>query len=166
MPALTSHLDTRSQDFLDNAAFHRDLVAELDRRLARAADGGGEHQEGDVLVLADEVDHRRLEPVGHGLRVPGAHRCQYGNQQGRYHHAKREGDQARPPGADRGPVSLEEYFIHVVGGTRGNRFVATTRQVATSQRMRTPGESVSKDSSTANASALNTPSPQRTPAAS
>jgi hypothetical protein len=42
MPALTSQLDPRSQDFLDNASWHRDLVAELDRRLARAAGGGGE----------------------------------------------------------------------------------------------------------------------------
>ena len=42
MPALTSQLDTRSQDFRDNADYHRALVDELDRRLARAADGGGE----------------------------------------------------------------------------------------------------------------------------
>ncbi|WP_149193754.1 carboxyl transferase domain-containing protein [Luteimonas suaedae] len=42
MPALSSSLDPRSQDFLDNADYHRALVAELDRRLARAAEGGGE----------------------------------------------------------------------------------------------------------------------------
>ncbi|MEZ0471917.1 carboxyl transferase domain-containing protein [Luteimonas salinilitoris] len=42
MPALSSSLDPRSQDFLDNAGYHRSLVAELDRRLARAAEGGGE----------------------------------------------------------------------------------------------------------------------------
>ncbi|HRO27340.1 MAG TPA: carboxyl transferase domain-containing protein, partial [Luteimonas sp.] len=42
MPVLTSTLDPRSQEFLDNAAYHRALVEELDRRLARAADGGGE----------------------------------------------------------------------------------------------------------------------------
>src|SRR5688572_1612041 len=42
MPALTSQLDPRSQEFLDNAAYHRGLVAELDRRLARAAEGGGD----------------------------------------------------------------------------------------------------------------------------
>ena len=35
-------LDPRSQEFQDNAAYHRALVDELDRRLARAADGGGE----------------------------------------------------------------------------------------------------------------------------
>jgi ABC-type branched-subunit amino acid transport system substrate-binding protein len=42
MPAITSQLDPRSQEFRDNADFHRALVAELDRRLARAADGGGD----------------------------------------------------------------------------------------------------------------------------
>ncbi len=42
MPVLTSQLDPRSQEFQDNVAFHRELVAELDRRLAHAADGGGE----------------------------------------------------------------------------------------------------------------------------
>ena len=42
MPALSSQLDPRSQDFSDNASYHRELVGELDRRLARAAEGGGE----------------------------------------------------------------------------------------------------------------------------
>ncbi len=42
MPALSSRLDPRSPEFADNAAYHRELVAELDRRLARAAAGGGE----------------------------------------------------------------------------------------------------------------------------
>src|SRR5678816_3450149 len=42
MPALTSSLDPRSQDFLDNAVYHRSLVEELDTRLAQAAEGGGE----------------------------------------------------------------------------------------------------------------------------
>ena len=50
MPALTTQLDPRSQDFLDNAAFHRELVAELDRRLARAADGGGRHPGKTILL--------------------------------------------------------------------------------------------------------------------
>ena len=36
MPAITSQLDPRSQDFQDNVAFHRALVEELDARLARA----------------------------------------------------------------------------------------------------------------------------------
>src|SRR5688500_5712148 len=42
MPVLSSSLDPRSQAFADNAAYHRALVDELDRRLARAAEGGGE----------------------------------------------------------------------------------------------------------------------------
>ena len=42
MSALTSQLDPRSQDFQDNVAYHRALVEELDARLARAANGGGE----------------------------------------------------------------------------------------------------------------------------
>ena len=61
MPALTSQIDTRSQDFADNAAFHRELVAELDRRLARAADGGGEkarakHTERGKLLPRERID--------------------------------------------------------------------------------------------------------------
>ncbi len=42
MPALVTQLDPRSQDFIDNATFHRALVDELKARLAHAADGGGE----------------------------------------------------------------------------------------------------------------------------
>ena len=61
MPALTSQIDPRSQDFLDNAAFHRALVAELDRRLARAANGGGEkarakHSERGKLLPRERID--------------------------------------------------------------------------------------------------------------
>jgi 3-methylcrotonyl-CoA carboxylase beta subunit len=61
MPALTSQLDPRSQDFLDNASWHRDLVAELDRRLARAAGGGGEqararHTERGKLLPRERID--------------------------------------------------------------------------------------------------------------
>ncbi len=41
MPVLSTRLDPGSQAFADTAAYHRSLVAELDRRLARAADGGG-----------------------------------------------------------------------------------------------------------------------------
>src|SRR5690606_10179208 len=60
MPALTSQLDPRSQDFLDNAAYHRALVDELERRLARAADGGGEqartrHTERGKLLARDRI---------------------------------------------------------------------------------------------------------------
>src|SRR3546814_231159 len=42
MPVLRSDLDTREQSFTDNAAYHEELSRELDRRLARAAEGGGE----------------------------------------------------------------------------------------------------------------------------
>ena len=60
MPALTSQLDPRSQDFQDNAAYHRALVDELDARLARAADGGGEkarakHTERGKLLPRDRI---------------------------------------------------------------------------------------------------------------
>lgn len=60
MPALTSTLDPRSQDFQDNAAYHRALVEELDRRLARAAEGGGEkarnkHTERGKLLVRDRI---------------------------------------------------------------------------------------------------------------
>src|SRR5690606_6037841 len=60
MSALTSQLDPRSQDFLDNAHYHRALVEELDRRLARAADGGGEktrdkHTERGKLLARDRI---------------------------------------------------------------------------------------------------------------
>jgi len=61
MPALTSQIDPRSQDFLDSAAWHRELVVELDRRLARAADGGGEkarakHTERGKLLPRERID--------------------------------------------------------------------------------------------------------------
>ncbi len=60
MPALTSQLDPRSRDFADNADYHRALVEELDRRLARAADGGGKqardkHVERGKLPARDRI---------------------------------------------------------------------------------------------------------------
>ena len=42
MPVLRSALDTRAQSFVENADYHEALTRELDRRLARAAEGGGE----------------------------------------------------------------------------------------------------------------------------
>ncbi|MBB1471637.1 methylcrotonoyl-CoA carboxylase [Luteimonas sp. MC1782] len=42
MPVLSSSLDTASSDFTGNVEHHLALVDELDRRLARAADGGGD----------------------------------------------------------------------------------------------------------------------------
>ena len=60
MPAIRSKLDPRSQEFRDNAAWHRSLVEELDRRLARAAEGGGEkarnkHTERGKLLARDRI---------------------------------------------------------------------------------------------------------------
>ena len=60
MSALTSQLDPRSQEFLDNAHYHQALVEELDRRLARAADGGGanardKHTERGKLLARDRI---------------------------------------------------------------------------------------------------------------
>ena len=60
MPAIVSQLDPRSPDFTANAAYHRVLVQELDRRLARAADGGGEkarnrHTERGKLLARDRI---------------------------------------------------------------------------------------------------------------
>ncbi|GAB6197478.1 carboxyl transferase domain-containing protein [Lysobacter xanthus] len=42
MSAIQSHIDPKSADFVENAEHHRALVGELRRRLARAAEGGGE----------------------------------------------------------------------------------------------------------------------------
>src|SRR5688500_8851088 len=60
MPALTSQLDPRYQDFLDNATYHRALVEELDARLSRAADGGGakardRHTARGKLLVRDRI---------------------------------------------------------------------------------------------------------------
>ncbi len=60
MPALSSHLDPRSEEFTSNAEYHRALVDELDRRLARVADGGGEkartrHTERGKLLPRDRI---------------------------------------------------------------------------------------------------------------
>ena len=60
MPVLSSQLDPRSADFLDNVAYHRALVEELDVRLARAAAGGGEkaslrHTERGKLLARDRI---------------------------------------------------------------------------------------------------------------
>src|SRR5690606_26310859 len=60
MPVLTSALDPRSQDFQDNVAWHRALVEELDSRLVRAAQGGGEkardrHTSRGKLLVRDRI---------------------------------------------------------------------------------------------------------------
>ena len=60
MSVLTSQLDPRSTEFTDNVAYHRALVEELDRRLARVAEGGGEkarnkHTERGKLLARDRI---------------------------------------------------------------------------------------------------------------
>ncbi|MCL1633869.1 methylcrotonoyl-CoA carboxylase [Luteimonas sp. SX5] len=60
MPVLASQLDPRSQEFRDNAAYHRALVDELDARLSAAAAGGGEkarnkHTERGKLLARDRI---------------------------------------------------------------------------------------------------------------
>src|SRR5690606_41098655 len=66
MPAITSKLEPKSQEFRDNADYHRALVEELDRRLARAAEGGGQkerdkHQARGKLLVRDRIG-ARLDP--------------------------------------------------------------------------------------------------------
>jgi len=60
MAELTTRLDTRSQEFADNASYHRALAQELDRRLARAANGGDDkardrHTERGKLLVRDRI---------------------------------------------------------------------------------------------------------------
>ncbi len=60
MPVIASQLDPRSDEFRANVDFHRDLVAELDRRLAHAAGGGGQkardkHTERGKLLVRDRI---------------------------------------------------------------------------------------------------------------
>ncbi|KRG70977.1 carboxyl transferase domain-containing protein [Pseudoxanthomonas dokdonensis] len=60
MTVLTSQLDPRSADFIENAAYHRALAEELQKRLARAAEGGGQkardkHTERGKLPARDRI---------------------------------------------------------------------------------------------------------------
>ncbi|HTM70645.1 MAG TPA: carboxyl transferase domain-containing protein, partial [Luteimonas sp.] len=60
MPVIASQLDPRSDEFRANADFHRSLVEELDRRLARAAGGGGQkardkHTERGKLLVRERI---------------------------------------------------------------------------------------------------------------
>ena len=61
MPAIHSQIDPRSPEFATLSAHHRQLAAELDRRLARAAAGGGDkarqrHTERGKLLARDRID--------------------------------------------------------------------------------------------------------------
>jgi len=60
MSVLASQLDPRSTEFIDTAAYHRALVEELDRRLARVAGGGGQkardkHTERGKLLARERI---------------------------------------------------------------------------------------------------------------
>ena len=60
MPAIQSQLDPRSPEFLENVAYHGSLVDDLDQRLARAAEGGGDkardkHTERGKLLARDRI---------------------------------------------------------------------------------------------------------------
>ncbi len=60
MPVLSSQLDAKSAEFRVNAEFHRALVEQLDARLARVAEGGGEaarrkHTERGKLLARDRI---------------------------------------------------------------------------------------------------------------
>ncbi len=84
MSAITSQLDPRSQDFKDNVAFHRALVEELDARLARAADGGGEQarlkHSGRGKLLARDRITALLDPGSPFLEIaPLAAEGMYGD---------------------------------------------------------------------------------------
>jgi len=66
MDALASQLDLTDTRALDNAAFNRELVAELRRRTAQARQGGGEkyrqrHTQQGKLLVRDRID-RLLDP--------------------------------------------------------------------------------------------------------
>jgi len=61
MPALHSQIDPRSADFLANAEALKAAVAELDQRLARAAEGGGDkarakHTERGKLLPRERIE--------------------------------------------------------------------------------------------------------------
>lgn len=60
MPVIESQIDPRSAAFQENAEHHRALVDQLRRRLARAAEGGGEkarakHTARDKLLARDRI---------------------------------------------------------------------------------------------------------------
>jgi len=61
MPALSSQIDPRSAEFAAHSNHQRQLAAELERRLRRAADGGGErarqrHTGRGKLLARDRID--------------------------------------------------------------------------------------------------------------
>ena len=73
MPALASKLSPRSDDFKANAAAMRALVDDLNAKLERIAQGGGDgpraKQEGAPVHRAAVARGRRLDPLGRDVRV-------------------------------------------------------------------------------------------------
>src|SRR5690606_36495196 len=73
MPALSSQIDSRSTEFTQNAEYHRQLAAELRRRLERAAAGGGEKARQRHADRGKRLPRERsavlLDPGSPGLEV-------------------------------------------------------------------------------------------------
>jgi len=66
MPRLVTHLDTRSDAYLDNAAHMRELVGGLRERLSRARAGGGpeavdRHRSRGKLLARERIE-RLIDP--------------------------------------------------------------------------------------------------------
>ncbi len=85
MPVLHSGLDSRAPDFAANAEYHRELSRELDRRLARAAEGGGakareKHTARGKLLARDRIT-ALLDPGSPFLEIaPLAAEGMYGDE--------------------------------------------------------------------------------------
>lgn len=63
MPLLTSQIDPRSPEFLANAEHLKALVADLEARLARAAEGGGEKARAKHLERGKLLPRERIEAL-------------------------------------------------------------------------------------------------------
>src|SRR6266511_1144483 len=73
METLSSHLDTQSPEFKENAQYHRALAQELKRRLALVYQGGGEkyrqrHEEQGKLFVRERIE-RLLDPGAPFLEI-------------------------------------------------------------------------------------------------
>src|SRR6266540_4888201 len=73
METLSSHLDTQSPEFRENAQYHRALAQELKRRLALVHQGGGEkyrqrHEEQGKLFVRERIE-RLLDPGAPFLEI-------------------------------------------------------------------------------------------------
>ncbi|WP_374011697.1 carboxyl transferase domain-containing protein [Pseudoxanthomonas koreensis] len=63
MPALRSQIDTRSTEFAAHAEHHRALAAELQRRLRRAADGGGDKARDRHVARGKLLPRERIDAL-------------------------------------------------------------------------------------------------------